>query len=138
MEKIVLRVSDNLDIYLPSTEVFLDFDEIGSDEFSGFYDWLRNNNGDILGIRIWMTQANIIIAPIMLGKPYVFIEKEAAWSIFFDKRYSIADVNAYLSVDQDFFSIDFYKNKLREELLIVVDCAGLNDAEKQAMRQLMT
>jgi hypothetical protein len=71
-------------------------------------------------------------------KPYIFIEKDAAWNIFFDKRYSPADVNVNLSADQDFFSIDFYKNKQREELLIVIDCSSLNDAEKQTIGQLLT
>ncbi|MBS0028870.1 hypothetical protein ACTJJ0_13060 [Chitinophaga sp. 22321] len=137
MEKIVLSISNNLRIYLPSTEVFLNFEEVDIDEFSGFYDWLRNNKGDILGVRIWMTQSNVIIGPMLLGKPYVFIEKDASWSIFFDKRYSFVDVNANLSADQEFFSIDFYENKHGEELLIVIDCSSLSDAEQQTIKQLL-
>ena len=137
MEYIVLRISDNFGIYLPSTEIFLNFDKVLTDEFSGFYDWLRNSSGHILGIRIWMTQSNIIIAPVMLGKPYIITENDASWSIFFDGKHSVADVDDNLSVDQEFFPIDFYKNKLGEDLLIVIDCSGLNDGEIGTVKQLL-
>src|SRR5205823_2629880 len=70
-----------------------------SGEWTGFYDWLRNPDRRLLGVRYWPFEATEFVIQRASNLPYVRTAERRYVEIFFgDERYS----NTQLSKDQDF------------------------------------
>jgi hypothetical protein len=68
-------------------------------EWTGFYDWLRDADSNVLGVRYWLSSETEFLAGYAKDLPYVQIVPSQAVEIYFSGQRTI---NQSLSCDQDF------------------------------------
>lgn len=68
-------------------------------EWTGFYDWLRDPNGYLLGVRYWLNEGTEMLAQQARVLDYVSLKPSRFIEIYFSDR---RDVDPKLSADQEF------------------------------------
>lgn len=76
------------------------FTESGHGDLTGFYDWLRDASGTLLGVRYWPLREVDFPRDAVRHLPYVAVsDEDPSIEIYFSTR---RDFEPGLSVDQDF------------------------------------
>ena len=75
------------------------YEDIGKGDWNGFYDWLRDENKKVIGIRYWPYRERKFIIEAIHGYPYVETEAEKCSKIFFSSARVFVEE---LSADQEF------------------------------------
>lgn len=68
-------------------------------EWTGFYDWLRNPNGVLLGVRYWLNEGTERLVQQAHVLDYVRVDPSRFIEIYFSDR---RDIEPKLSADQEF------------------------------------
>lgn len=68
-------------------------------EWTGFYDWLRDADGSLLGVRYWLNEGTEFLAQQAHALDYVSVDPSRFIEIYFSDRRQVAPK---LSADQDF------------------------------------
>jgi hypothetical protein len=68
-------------------------------EWTGFYDWLRDHDRTLLGVRYWPFESTQFVIRIAKELSYVHVVEEKCLEIFFSSHRASLD---HLSSDQDF------------------------------------
>jgi hypothetical protein len=101
-----------------------------SPDWSGFYDWLRDNNGNLLGIRFSSFPETEFLIHALSGLPYTYVEGNDTVEIFLTsgRRRSVPE----RSCDQDFLYDQVFKSASGKHALAV--CTdGLMETELRAI-----
>jgi len=105
------------------------YQDVGQGDWTGFYDFLRTQEGDIIGIRY----APLVDDPSLLGdvgnKSYARVLPNAAFELFFSGERSFVPE---MSTDQDFGDNMVLRSTLGEYALTF----GLDDLEPRERAQL--
>jgi hypothetical protein len=68
-------------------------------EWTGFYDWLRDSNGALLGVRYWLNEGTELLVQHVRVLGYASVDPSRFIEIYFSERREIDDT---LSADQEF------------------------------------
>jgi hypothetical protein len=68
-------------------------------EWTGFYDWLRDPNGDLLGVRYWVDEGTEVLVQQAYLLAYARVDPSRCIEFYFSER---RNVEAKLSTDQEF------------------------------------
>ncbi len=77
-----------------------EYHPVDSEDWTGFYDFLRNDKGIIIGIRYWPDEEAMFICDLIRHLPYAKVSEKKEWIEFYfttDRDYISA-----LSTDQQF------------------------------------
>lgn len=107
------------------------FFQFSDNDFSGFYDWLRKNNDEIIGIRFWCFDYISTLIIFLEKFNYVNIIKEKAIEIFFNENMVY---EKEISNDQDFVSSVIYLSEDKNEIAFSFDISFLNQKEANSLR----
>src|SRR5262245_710521 len=102
-----------------------------SSDWSGFYDWLRDENGILFGVRYSPFPEAEFLAEVVKDLPYVRVNQGPDVEIFFTDR--LREPVPEKSCDQDFLYDHLFKTD-SGKLAICTD--GLTEAELQGISQV--
>jgi len=68
-------------------------------EWTGFYDWLRDSNGGLLGVRYWLSEGTELLEEHARVLTYTKVDPSRHIEVYFSER---KDFDANLSADQEF------------------------------------
>ncbi|ETW96940.1 MAG: hypothetical protein ETSY1_24585 [Candidatus Entotheonella factor] len=110
------------------------FHQVKTDRWQGFYDWLRDETENIIGLRYWLFEKIDPRLPLLTSLPYINSDQEEGFIeiYFFDSR-SYVQAN---SDDQDFGNQGIF---LSDQGLIALafDISTFTKAELDALKQSM-
>ena len=114
--------------------------DAGFGEWTEFYDWLRNSDATVLGVRYWLSTETAFLADYAKDLPYIKIDPSRNLEIYFSER---REINQSRSCDQDFlydgifrsddgqYAIGFGMGGLTETDIIGLEKLGASWAEAQ-------
>ena len=139
MSKIQCFLNQSFSLFLTDKPIPKRFDinesifqdtELG--DFLGFYDWLRNDEELVIGVRFIPFERIDFLYQYSKQLDYVTIEKENKYlEIFFR---NVEYFNEWDSNDQDFGECRIFKN-MNNQLLISFDAENLNENELLIVKQ---
>lgn len=95
---------------------------VGSGEWHGFYDWLRNDTRMIIGVRFWPFDEAEFLLKVYPNSPRLLIDPSGAILIFFGPETGYCDA---ISDDQEFEYSAVYRTR-QGEYSIAFGCSDLN------------
>ena len=112
----------------------LSYDSKGSDGDNGFYDWLRDASGSVIGVR-WFPYDEAILRELKYINKYEYIELSSDFlelKLFFSSNRIVDETR---SADQDFLENNIYYSE-DGEYAISFSMDGLNPREKSELCSL--
>jgi hypothetical protein len=106
---------------------------IGRSGFLGFYDWLRDCYGQIVGFRLTIADEAIALSTLLPSWGYIVRDSDYVIRILFVRQHMKLDEDA--SMDQDFGDTRVFRNA-KGELLLTLDAQGLSRHELDQIRLL--
>lgn len=103
-----------------------------SSDWSGFYDWLRDDNGSLFGLRYSPFPETGFITEVVKGLPYARVYGSYAIEVFFSQQ--IREPVPERSCDQDFLYDQVFKTD-SGKYAIAFATDGLTAAELRAISQ---
>ena len=112
--------------------------DAGFGEWTEFYDWLRDFESNLLGVRFWLSSETEFLADYAKELPYIQIDPSRYLEIYFSER---REIDQSRSCDQDFlydgifhsddgqYAIGFGMGGLNETDLVSLQNAGARWAE---------
>jgi hypothetical protein len=76
-----------------------EYRDVGLGEWTGFYDWLRGSNGNLLGVRYWLDSSTNFLEAYTRNLAYVSIDPSRCIEVFFSDQRTF---EPKLSCDQAF------------------------------------
>ena len=96
-------------------------------EFTGFYDWLRDGTGKVLGVRYWPFETTEFLCEALASLPYVVVAVDRTYvEIYFAEE---RDIDAERSSDQDFGTSRLFSAD-GGAWALALDTAALSPAER--------
>lgn len=112
----------------PGDQLMLDevtYRDTGYGDWTGFYDWLRDSNDRVLGLRYWPDDTTFLL-DVVRGFPYVVVPQNNFYmEIYFSTN---RDVDLEKSGDQDFLYDKVFASDTGE-YLICFDTSLLSDSQ---------
>lgn len=106
------------------------FRNTGIGDLTGFYDWLRDAAGSVLGVRYWLNSETEFMVGHTAGKSYVHADLSCYIEIYFSESRA---VDAQLSGDQDFLYDAVFQSK-DGAYAIGFGMGGLSEANLESLR----
>ncbi len=97
----------------------------GWGNFTAFYDWLRDSDSKVLGVRYWLESDMDFLAQYAKELPYVHVDPSRNLEIYFSERRAIDQLH---SGDQDFLYDPIFRSE-DGQYAIGFGMGWLNDAE---------
>jgi len=108
------------------------YEDVGLGDWTGFYDWLRRGDGEVVGVRYWPATRNESLFDSAQSLAYVKIGTAGSLEI----RFVPSDaVDAMRSADQEFL-YDAVFRAPNGEWAIAFDTTALRESDLQRLRQL--
>jgi hypothetical protein len=99
--------------------------DVGLGEWTAFYDWFRDPDSNILGVRYWMDSETEFLADYAKDLPYIQIDPSRNLEIYFSERRTISQLH---SGDQEFLYDAIFRSD-DGQCAIGFGIGWLNDAE---------
>ena len=99
--------------------------DAGFGEWTEFYDWLRDSDSNVLGVRFWLSSETEFLADYAREMPYIQIDPSRYLEIYFSER---RGVNQARSCDQDFLYDGIFRSD-DGQYAIGFGMGGLNEAD---------
>jgi hypothetical protein len=103
---------------------------VGLGEWTGFYDWLRRSNGELVGVRYCPLADNDPLFEAVRGLPYIRIASRCL-EIYFS---GVAEVDGAQSCDQEFLYDPVFRSD-SGAWAIAFDTTALKDTDLTRLRQ---
>lgn len=101
------------------------YQDAGFGEWTEFYDWLRDSDSNVLGVRYWLRSDTEFLAAYAKERPYIQIDPLRHLEIYFSER---RGVNQSRSCDQDFLYDGIFRSD-DGQYAIGFGMGGLNEAD---------
>jgi len=95
--------------FRPCGQFLLDdklFRDAGEGDWTGFYDWLRDENANLLGVRHWPFENTEFLITLVEKLSYARVQPKHSFEVFFSQQRKVCDS---LSCDQDFLYNPVFK-----------------------------
>jgi hypothetical protein len=99
--------------------------DAGFGEWTEFYDWLRDSDSNVLGVRYWLGSETEFLSDYARELPYIQIDPSRNLEIYFSER---RGVNQARSADQDFLYDAIFRSD-DGQYAIGFGIEGLNEAD---------
>ena len=110
------------------------YKDAGFGEWTEFYDWLRDSDSRILGVRYWLGSETEFLADHARELSYIQVNPSRCIEIYFSER---RVVNQSLSADQDFLYDAIFRSG-DGEYAIGFAIGGLNENDLSSLQSLPT
>lgn len=107
-----------------------DYVDSGFGDWTGFYDWLRDFNGRIVGVRYWPFEETTFLIDLLCNRGYIVPGEKSYLEIYFTKN---RKVDRRKSDDQDFGSNKIFSSE-QGTWLMSFDTQGLSVSEMESLR----
>jgi len=102
-----------------------------SDEWSGFYDWLRGGDGQLLGLRWWPFDYVEFVLEHVKHLSFARVGDKQELEIYFSER--MREVDQHKSCDQDFLYDQVFRSP-SGQFALAISTDNLNDTDLAALR----
>lgn len=107
-----------------------DFEDKGFGDWTGFYDWLRDFSGKVVGVRYWPFEETAFLIDLLCDRGYIVPGDKSYLEIYFSQN---SRVDRRKSDDQEFGSNKIFCSK-EGTWLISFDTRGLSSSERESLR----
>jgi len=105
---------------------------LGHDGFLGFYDWLRDRTGKVVGFRLWIGAKSLELAKLIPQRLYLLWDSQDVFRVMFA---ACEDIDEDASMEQDFGHIRAFGSS-DGVLLLAVDANGLDEQELASLMRV--
>lgn len=99
--------------------------DAGLGDWTEFYDWLRDSDGNMLGVRYWLRSDTEFLVEYAKGRDYIQTDPPRQIEIYFSER---RGANAKLSCDQDFLYDAVFRSE-SGDYAIAFGMGGLSESD---------